>query len=161
MLISIIVAIGKNNVIGAGNKLLWSLPADMKHFKELTVGKTVIMGRKTFESIGKALPGRKNIIISRSDYHAPGCVAVSSIDEALKAAKGHEEVMIIGGASIYGQFLPIAKRMYITYVDAEINGDAFFPEFNKSDWKETFREAHKKDDNNEYDYTFVTLERKS
>lgn len=158
VIISIIVAIGKDNVIGSGNKLLWSLPADMKHFVELTRGKSVIMGRKTFESIGKPLPHRKNIIIS-SNFRASDCTTVSSIDDALKAADS-DEVMIIGGASIYEQFLPLADRMYITFVDYDGPGDAFFPKIDPAIWKEIYREANKKDEKNSYDYTFVTFERR-
>lgn len=166
MIISMIVAIGKNNVIGVKNKLPWQMPADMKRFVKVTTGKPVIMGRKTYESIGRPLPHRTNIILTRSDYHADGCIITHSVEEAVEEAKkiiektnNEKEIMIIGGASIYEQFLPLAKRMYITYIDAEVGGDVFFPDFDKTEWKQTFREEHQKDGKNLYDYTFVTLER--
>ncbi|MCX6816080.1 MAG: type 3 dihydrofolate reductase [Candidatus Aenigmarchaeota archaeon] len=161
MIISIIVALGKNNVIGSDNKLPWRLKADMKKFVSLTTGKPVIMGRKTFESIGRPLKNRTNIILTRTDYAVEDAVVVSSIDEALKAAHGSEEVMIIGGASIYEQFLPLADRLYITYVDCNADGDAFFPDFNKDEWNQVSREEHKADSENTYDYTFVVLERRT
>jgi dihydrofolate reductase len=157
-MISLLVAIGKNNVIGKNGKIPWSLPADMKHFVELTRGKSVIMGRKTFESIGKPLPHRKNIIIS-SNFHAEGCTVVSSIEDALKASDS-EEVMIIGGASIYEQFLPLSDKMYITFVDYNGPGDTFFPKIDPAIWKEVYREFNKKDEKNAYDYAFVTFERR-
>ena len=161
MKVSIIVTIGKNKVIGKDNSLPWKLPADMKHFKELTTGKPVIMGRKTFESIGKPLPNRTNFIITRNqEYKAEGCVVVHSIDEALKASEGNEEVMVIGGAQIYKEFLPRANKMYLTIIDADFEGDAFFPEYNIEEWEETSYEEHERDAENQYDYRFMTLERK-
>lgn len=161
MIISFIVAMGKNRVIGSNNSLPWTLPADMEHFKKLTVGKAVIMGRKTFESIGKPLPNRKNIIITRDEnYKAEHCIVVNSIDEALETVKDEEEVMIIGGANIYGQFFPKANRIYLTIIDADFEGDTYFLEYNKEGWKETEKEEHKADEGNKYDYAFLTLERK-
>src|SRR3989344_8266853 len=141
MIISIIVAIANNWVIGCKNALPWHLPADMRHFHELTMGKPVIMGQRTFESIGKPLHGRTNIIITfDKNYTVPECIVVHSIEESLAAAKGFEEVMIIGGASIYKQFLPLTKRLYLTLIDADIEGaDAFFPEFDYSEWNEIER----------------------
>jgi dihydrofolate reductase len=162
MIISFIVAMGKNKVIGKDNDLPWGegLPADMKHFTELTTGKPVLMGRKTFESIGKPLPNRTNIIITRDEnYKAEDCVVVHSIDEALKAAGNAEEVMIIGGSQIYKEFLPKANRMYLTVVDADFEGDTYFPEYKIEEWKETSYEEHERDAENPYDYTFITLER--
>ena len=156
--ISIIVAVGKNNVIGSDGKLPWHMPADLKRFKELTTGKPVIMGRKTYESIGKPLPNRTNIILTRSaDYEAGGCIVVNSLDEALEATEGEKEAMIIGGASIYAQFLPKARRIYMTQIDALIEGDVYFPAV--SGWREVNIEHHKKDDKNPHDYTFVIFER--
>ena len=128
MIISLIVAIGKNNVIGDKNTIPWKLPADIRYFKEKTMGKPVVMGRKTFESIGKPLPGRENIIITRDpDYKAEGCTVVHSVDEAVKAAEGSEELMVIGGAQIYKEFFPIANKLYITNIDKEFEGDTYFP----------------------------------
>jgi dihydrofolate reductase len=161
MMISIIAAISKNRVIGNKNKLPWKLPADMQHFVSITKGKPVIMGRKTFESLGKPLPNRINIVLtSDKNYHQDGCVVVHDINGALNAAKEHGEVMVIGGAAIYEQFLPLAGRMYLTLIEGEFEGDAFFPHFNASEWFELESQQHKADPNNPYDYTFVTLERK-
>ena len=162
MIISIIAAMGKNNVIGNKNSLPWKLPADMKHFKELTLGKPVIMGRKTFESIGKPLPKRINIIITRDeDYKAEGCVVAHSLDEALKAAGNAEEVMVIGGAQIYKEFLPKADKMHLTLIDADFEGDAYFPEYNIEEWEEVSYEEHERDKDNQYNYTFIVLKKKN
>jgi len=162
MTISIIVAIANNWVIGCKNALPWHLPSDMRHFHQLTMGKPVIMGQKTFESIGKPLPGRTNIIITfDKSYTAPGCIVAHSIEESLATAKNSDEVMIIGGASIYKQFLPLANRLYLTLIEADIEGaDAFFPEFDYSDWNEIERVKNESDKENQYPYTFLTLERK-
>lgn len=156
MQISLIAALGKNRVIGNENRLVWQIPEDMKRFRQLTLGKPIIMGRKTFESIGKPLPNRKNIILTRDrNYKAQGCITTHSPDEALKAARGSEEIMIAGGEQIFREFLPMANRMYLTFIDEDFEGDAYFPEYNKDEWKETKREEHK----NDYKYTFVDLER--
>ena len=158
MIISLIAAMSRNRVIGKGNKLPWSIPADMKRFRELTLGKPVIMGRKTFESIGKPLPNRKNIIITNDkNYRAEDCFVVHSVDESLKAAKGSEEVMIIGGEQIFREFLPKANKMYLTFIDKDFEGDAYFPEYKKKEWKETKKEWH---ENEDYKFIFVDLERK-
>ncbi|MBI1936099.1 dihydrofolate reductase [Candidatus Woesearchaeota archaeon] len=155
MTISLIAAMDRNRVIGNENKLLWKIPNDMKRFRQLTAGKTVIMGRKTFESIGRPLPNRTNIIITRDkNYKADGCIVVYSVGEALKKSDS-EEIMVIGGAQIYVQLLPTANKMYLTFIDAEFEGDAYFPEFDKKEWKETFREEHEE----EYKYVFVNFER--
>ncbi len=157
MTISLIAALGKNRVIGSDNSIPWKLPADMKRFKEITMGKPVIMGRKTFESIGRPLPHRTNIIITNDkNYKADGCIVVHSADEALKAAKG-SEIMVIGGAQIYKLFIPIANRMYLTFIDKEFEGDAYFPQYNKHEWKETSREEHI--DENGLKYAFVNFDR--
>ena len=159
MIISLIAAMGKNRAIGKNNSLPWSMPADLKYFMEKTKGKTVIMGRKTFESIGKPLPNRKNIIITRDkNYKADGYVVAYSIDDALNAAKSTEEVMVIGGANIYAQFLPKANRIYLTIIKNDFEGDAFFPKYGK-EWKERKREECKADKNNKYDYVFLVLEK--
>ena len=157
MIISLIAAMGKNRVIGKNNSIPWKLPADMKRFKELTTGKPVIMGRKTFESIGRPLPNRKNIILTHEkNYKAEGCIVVHSTLNALKAAEGNEEVMIIGGEQIFKEFLAMANRMYLTVIDEDFEGDAYFPEYNQKEWREVKREEHK---NEKYKYSFVDLER--
>jgi dihydrofolate reductase len=162
MIISLIAAIGKNRVIGKNNSLPWKLPADMKRFRELTTGKPIIMGRKTFESIGKPLPNRTNIIITHDqNYKAEGCIIAHSIEEALKAAESNKEVMIIGGSQIYKEFLPKANKMYLTLIDADFDGNAYFPEYKVEEWKETAYEEHERDKDNQYSYTFVVLTRKS
>lgn len=162
MIISIIVAVDKNNAIGINNKLPWNLPADLKYFKEKTLGKTVIMGQKTFESIGKPLPGRNNIVMSLDhNFHPLGCITVRSINDALEKGKNNNEVMIAGGLSIYKQFLPLANKIYLTLIDYQFEADTFFPEINMSQWQEISREKHQSDDKNKYDYTFLILERKN
>lgn len=157
MIISLIAAMGRNRVIGKDNSLPWKLPADMKRFRELTLGKPVVMGRKTFESIGKPLPNRKNIILTRDkNYRADGCIVVHSAKGALKAAEGAQEAMIIGGEQIFREFLPKASRMCLTFIGKDFEGDAYFPEYSKNEWKEVKREEHE----NDYEYAFVDLERK-
>ena len=158
MIISLIAAVGKNNVIGTDNKLPWKLSADLKRFKAITSGKPVVMGRKTFESIGKPLPNRANIIITRDkNYKADGCVVVHSAEEALNAAKGNAEIMIIGGEQIFKEFLPIANKLYLTIIDKDFEGDSYFPEYDKSEWKEVSREEHEGEG---LKYAFADLERK-
>ncbi|MBI2651821.1 type 3 dihydrofolate reductase [Candidatus Woesearchaeota archaeon] len=162
MIISLIAAMGKNRVIGKNNSLPWKLPADMEYFKKLTKGKPVIMGRKTFESMGKALPNRINIIItSNKNYKAKDCVIVHSIKEALKSAgnKNNEEAMVIGGAKIYEEFLPIANKVYLTVIDEDFDGNIYFPDFSRKEWKETKREEHESDKVNPYKYAFLVFER--
>ena len=160
MNISIIAAIGSNHVIGSEGKLLWHMPADMKRFKELTTGKTVIMGRRTYESIGRPLPQRTNIILTRSkNFFADGCIVVNSLDESMELAENEDNIFVIGGASVYEQFLPHANKMYLTLIEHAFDGDTLFPNFDMLEWRETQREQHKKDDKNPYNYTFVTMER--
>ena len=183
MMLSMISAIAENRVIGNKNALPWHLPADFKYFKEKTLGKTIILGYNTFKSIGeKPLPNRKHIILSKEDIKLPesfgvtqdrSCYLAKSIDEALKIAKdissvADEEIMICGGASVYKQFLPLANRLYLTYIHHNFEGDTYFPEFNMNDWKEISREDHEPDDpsvssgqgKNLYKYSFVVLDRK-
>ena len=162
MKISMIAAMTEERVIGVKNSLPWKLPNDMKWFRKNTMGKPIVMGRKTFESFGaKALPGRTNIIITRDEsYQAIDSVVVHSIDDALKAAGDVDEVMIIGGASFYEQMLPKADRLYLTFVHAELDGDAWFPEINNSDWNKVEKINHKNDDKNRYAHSFVILDRK-
>ena len=160
MKISLIAAMAENHVIGRNNQLPWRLPADLKRFKALTMGKPIVMGRKTWESLGRPLPGRTNIVITRDiGYQAEGCVVVHSIDQALEVAAGSDEVMVIGGAKLYQQMLDRADRLYLTLVKSDVEGDTWFPEFDLTQWHEVQREAHSRDDKNEFDYEFVLLER--
>lgn len=164
MIISIISAIAENRVIGSKNNLPWYLPADLKHFKNMTLGKTIVMGANTFKSIGqKPLPNRKNIVLSNdANYKVPeGCVIATSIGQVLEIAKNEEELMICGGASVYAQFLPLAQRLYLTYIHHDFGGDIFFPEFDAKQFKEVSREDHQPDEKNLYSYSFVVLERKT
>ena len=159
-MLSLIAAMAHNNVIGLNNQLPWRLPADLKHFKAVTLGKPVIMGRKTYESIGKPLPGRTNIVVTRdAGYHADGILIAHSLDEALTSTQDAPEAMLIGGAQLYAEALPRTQRMYLTVIDAEFPGDAFFPPYNPSDWHETAHEEHAPDENNPYSYRFLILER--
>lgn len=161
MTISIIAAMARNRIIGINNTLPWRLPADLQHFKRVTMGKPVIMGRKTFESIGRPLPGRANIIITRDrDYTAEGCHIVHSIADAFAEIDPHEEAMVIGGASFYAQALPYASRMYLTIIDEDFDGDAVFPEYNPSRWQVIKRVDGVRDAKNAHRYYFITLERK-
>lgn len=166
MKISIIAAIGKNNELGKNNALLWSLPADMAHFKKLTTGHTVIMGQKTFESIGRPLPNRKNIVLSLDKKFKPSGVEITnSIEKAIKMSKSalntkNKEIFVIGGGQIYKLFMNIADKLYITHVDASFpEADTFFPEIIPIVFGETKREKHKKDKENKYNYDFVEYER--
>jgi dihydrofolate reductase len=160
--ISLIWAMADDRVIGIENRLPWKLPADMQWFRKHTLGKPIVMGRRTFESFGsRTLPQRTNIIItSDRDYRAEGAVVVHSIDEALQAAGQVEEVMIIGGMSFYEQMLPRADRLYMTLIHASFEGDAWFPEFDLGQWREVAREDHEVDEKNAYPYSFVILERR-
>ncbi len=161
-MISLIAAIGKNNELGKGNTLLWSMPADMKHFRETTALHAVIMGRKTFESIGKPLPNRRNIVITRDiNYKKEGIEVVHSLNEALDLLPDQkEEVFIIGGGELYKQTMPIADKLYITHVDAEEkNADAFFPEIIPIVWNEISHEEHSADEKNPIPYTFSIYEK--
>jgi dihydrofolate reductase len=160
--IALIAALAENRVIGRANRLPWRLPADLRRFKSLTMGKPVIMGRKTYESIGKPLPGRSNIVVTRDpDYRAQGCQVVHSLEQALEAGAGHAEVMVIGGAELYRQALGRAQRMYLTLIRAEVDGDTLFPDIEPQQWRELERESHCADENNQYDYDFVILQRVS
>jgi dihydrofolate reductase len=160
--ISLIWAMAKNRVIGVDNRLPWKLPADMKWFRRHTLGKPVVMGRKTFESFGgKPLPERTNIIITQdTNYRAEGAIVTHSIDEALKACSDADEVMIIGGMSLYEQTLPMADRLYMTVVDNEFDGDAWFPTIDNERWIEIERQRHDADHKNPYACTFSILARK-
>ena len=157
-----------NGVIGRNNELPWRLPGDLRYFKRITLGKPVLMGRKTWESIGRPLPGRANIVITRqAGYAAQGAQVVKTIDEALELATaaavdaGAEELMVIGGAEIYRLALPRASRLYVTEVHAEVEGDAFFPAWDRSEWTEVRRERAPRAASEPFDYSFVVYERKS
>ncbi len=155
-LISIIVAMAKNRVIGKDNEMPWHLPADLGHFKTITLGKPIIMGRKTYESIGRALPGRINIVMSRDkNYRLEGCETVTSLEEALTLVNDVQEVMIIGGGFLYEQTISTADRLYLTFIDLDVDGDTLFPEYEQLDLTEVKREKHLKDEKNPYDYEFV------
>ena len=158
-MLSIIVAASENNVIGREGALPWRLSEDLRRFKAITMGKPIVMGRKTWESIGRPLPGRQNIVITRqSDFAAEGCTVVSSIDQAIAAAGAADEIMIIGGSEIYALFLPRAQRVYLTRVHTVIEGDASFPRLDDA-WVLTGDEAHAADEQNEFDVSFRTYER--
>ena len=161
MMISLIWAMGDNRVIGSENRLPWKLPADMQWFRKQTLGKPVIMGRKTFESFGaKPLPERLNIVVTKNrSYIAEGAVVVHSIDEAFAVVDSAEEVMIIGGAAFYEQALPLADRLYMTLIHHEFDGDTRFPIFDSDQWHEVLREDHESDHKNPYSYSFVILEK--
>ena len=163
MLISFVVAATENNVIGKNNDLPWSLPDDMKFFVRTTRGHHILMGRKNLESFGKLLPKRTNIIITtKKDYQFEGAVVKHSIEEGIQFAKdrGEKELMIIGGGEIYRQTLPITDRIYLTRIHTELEGDTFFPELDRNEWKEVSSEYHPADENHKYDFTFKVLERK-
>ena len=161
MIISLIVAMDEHRVIGYKNKLPWNLPSELKYFRGTTKGKPVVMGRKTFESIGRPMPERLNIIVTRDkNYKAAGCIVVNNKEDAIKAAKGNDEIMVIGGAEIYKLFLPIADRLYLTKVHGTFDGDTYFPEFNENEWLKVREKFVEKDNENKYSYTILLLERK-
>jgi dihydrofolate reductase len=149
-------------VIGAGNRIPWHLPADLQRFKALTLGHRVVMGRKTYASIGRPLPGRENVVVTRRrDYHAEGCRVVHSLEEALAAIPAGEEVFVIGGAELYAQSLPLADRIYLTHVDVAVEGgEAFFPVLDAGEWQPISEERHPPDARNPYAYRYVTYERR-
>ena len=161
-MLSIIVAKAKNNIIGKDNKIIWHLPEDLKHFKNITTGHTIIMGRKTFESLGRVLPNRKHIIFSNNpsfNVNEENVKVVHSLLEIQDLIEGKEEAFVIGGAMIYNFLMPYVKKMYVTEIDKEFEGDTFFPKIDDNMWKETSREKRIKDDKNNLDYYFVTYER--
>ncbi len=160
-LICLVVAMSRNRVIGRDNGLPWRLPEDLKRFKAITLGKPILMGRKTFDSIGKPLPGRRNIVLTRDrTWSAEGVEVVGSLDEAIERANGATELAVIGGAEIYRLVLPFAARIELTRVEADITGDTLFPDLDPATWKEVPAGAHPTDERNQYPMTFVTLERK-
>jgi len=161
MIVSIIVALAEDHGIGKDNQLLWHLPADLKFFKNTTTGHTIIMGRKTYDSIGRPLPNRRNIVITRNAaLEIAGAEVLTSLTEAIALCREEEEVFVIGGAELYKHALPLANRLYVTQVQGSYEADTFFPEFSEQDWLETHREAHLPDEKNTVAYTFITFERK-
>jgi len=162
MTLTIIAALSRNRVIGRDNRLPWHISDDLKRFKALTLGHTVIMGRRTYESIGRPLPGRDNIVVTRSqNFSAPGCRVADSLEAALAAVSADGDVFVIGGAQIYALALPLADRLQLTEVDVELEGDAYFPDFDRSPWLEVSRESHSIQDPHPYRYDFVTYERRA
>lgn len=161
MIISMIAAMANKRVIGADNQMPWHLPADLAHFKRVTMGKPVVMGRKTYASIGKALPGRQNLVISRqSGLTLPDAQVVNSCQAAIDAAQATDELMIIGGGHIYEQFLPQATRLYLTHIALDVPGDTCFPDYQAAgNWQLLDEQHHQADARNPHDYRFVTLER--
>ncbi|MGE5242477.1 MAG: type 3 dihydrofolate reductase [Bacteroidota bacterium] len=159
--VSLIAAMAENRVIGVDNTLPWRLPADLKHFRRLTTGHHVIMGRRNYESIGKPLPERTNIVVTRNrKYRAPGCVVTHSLEEALERAQTDAEIFVIGGAEIYRQAFARADRLYLTLVHASVAGDTYFPEFAADRWNEISRERHEADAKNPYPYSFLVFDRR-
>ncbi|MEO6521617.1 MAG: dihydrofolate reductase [Mucilaginibacter sp.] len=159
MYITIVVAIASNYAIGKDNQLLWHLPKDLKHFKDITAGGTVIMGRKTYDSVGRPLPKRRNIVITRQDIQIEGCEVVNSLDAAIALCKDEQEVFIVGGAEIYRQAMHITNRIYLTIVHHSFDADTFFPEIDYNDWKVVEREDHETDEKHAFAYSFITLEK--
>ncbi len=165
MRIALVAALARNGIIGKGNALPWHLPADLRHFRRLTLGKPVLMGRRTYESIGHPLPERINIVVSRTpNYRAPGSIVVSSLEDGIEAgiamAGDCEELMVIGGAALYRAALPLAERLYLTRIEAEVEGDVRFVDYEEAEWEEVAREEHPADARNPFPYRFVTLQRK-
>jgi dihydrofolate reductase len=160
--LELVVAASENDVIGRANQLPWHLPADLRHFKLLTMGRPILMGRKTYESIGKALPGRENFVLSRSAEFAPlDCRVVAGLQDARGAAGPQSPLMVIGGAEIYRLCLPFAQRIHLTLVHAKIEGDTFFADWRGAQWHETSRMRNESDANNAFAYSFITLDRNS
>lgn len=158
---SLVVAMARNRVIGRDNALPWKLPDDLAYFKRVTMGRPVVMGRRTYESIGKPLPGRDNIVVThRSALHAPGCIVVHSLDGAWKAAASAQEVCVIGGTSLFSETLPVADVIHLTEVEAEVEGDTYFPEFDRGAWRETEVARHDADARHAYPFRIVRLERR-
>lgn len=160
MRLSIVAAVAENGVIGLDRGIPWHLPADLAHFKKLTMGKPILMGRKTFESIGRPLPGRHNVVVTRErSLRIEGCSVAGSFEDALELLKSAEEVMVIGGAEIYRLALPLADRLYLTRVHASFEGDTYFPDYDPDLWREVAIEEHAPDGRNPHAYSFVILDR--
>jgi len=161
MRLSIVVAMDDNRLIGKGNGLPWHLPADLAYFKKITTDNSILMGRNTYDSIGKPLPNRRNIVITRnSEISIKGCEVVNSIEKALSITKDEEEVMIIGGANLFEQLLPNVSRLYITHIEGEFEGETYFPNYDENEWLDVSRESHQPDEKNKYAYQFSIMDRK-
>lgn len=161
MSLSIIVAMARNRTIGANNTLPWRCPEDLRHFKALTMGHHMIMGRKTFDSIGKPLPGRTTVVVTRdARLKIDGCLVAHSLEEAIAACAGDKEVFVVGGAELYRQAMPLMDALYITEIQQDVDGDAHFPEFDKSAWQESSREMRSQETPQPLEYHFVTYRRK-
>jgi len=161
MYLSLIVAFDENRLIGKNNALPWHLPADLKHFKNITMGHHMIMGRKTYESIGKPLPGRVTVIVTRQkDFVAEGCIVVNSLEQAIDHCRNEEEIFVIGGAQIFEYAMPLANRLYITQIHHKFEGDTYFEEIDDAVWQETSREFHQADEKNNWDYTYINYSKK-
>ena len=161
MRLSIVVAMDDNHLIGKGNELPWHLPADLVYFKKITTGNSILMGRKTYDSIGKPLPNRRNIVITRNpDISIPDCEVVDSIEKALSITQDEEEIMVIGGANLFEQLLPEVNKLYITRIEGEFEGETYFPHYDENDWLELSCESHQPDEINKHAYHFITFKRK-
>ena len=159
-LVSLLAAVADNGVIGRDNRLPWHLPDDLKRFKALTLGKPILMGRKTFESIGRALPGRTNLVLTRtSGWSSPGTIGVHSLEEALARSDAAGELVVVGGSEIYRLALPCARRIYLTHVHAAVHGDTVFPVVAENEWRESLREEHPADERHPFAMSFCVLER--
>lgn len=163
MTISLLLAMDRNNGIGLGNKMPWRLPADLAYFKALTLGHTIVMGRRTFESVGsKPLPGRRNVVLTRdSSFRAEGCETAHSLEEALQRYAGEEELFIVGGGEIYAKSMPYADKLYITVIDHEFEVDTHFPQVNEAEWRIASEKPGVRDERNPYDYVFRVYERRT
>lgn len=161
MRVSLIVAVGRQDEIGKAGKMPWHLPADLKHFKRNTLGKPVLMGRKTLEAIGRPLPERRNLVLTRdADFRATGCETLTSLDAALRVVAGVPELMVIGGGEVYRLAWERTDRIYLTRIQADIEGaDTFFPKLEESQWREVSREEHRADEKNPFDYVFLVFDR--
>ena len=158
--LSLVVAIAENGVIGRGNQLPWRLPADLQHFKDLTLGHSLLMGRKTYDSIGRPLPGRRTVVLSHNpDLRIEGCIVVTSLREALALVSPDQELMVVGGADVYQLCLPHSRRIYLTRVHANVDGDTLFPAVDLQQWREVACEYHAADDRHAVAFSFTTLER--
>lgn len=159
-MISFLFAMGENRVIGKDNDLPWHLPADLAYFKKVTLGHPIIMGRKTYESIGRPLPGRKNIVVTRNEHFAAeGCTVVHSVEEALSSLPKNEEIFVIGGTNLFEAFYGHADRMYVTFIHESFEGDTYFREIKDTEWRLVSTEENKKDQKNKYDYDFLVYDR--
>ena len=161
MIRTLVVAMSRNRVIGRDNHLPWRLPDEIAYFKKVTMGHPIVMGRRTYESIGRPLPGRLNIVVTHDRaYSAPGCTVVGSLEEAWRAAGDAQEVCVIGGTSLFQESLPVADRIHLTEVEADVPGDTHFPDFDRSQWRETEIERHRADDRHAYPFRILRLDRK-